>query len=151
MNNLNSILIEGTMVKNPILRTTPKGTSVCSFALASKRFYKEETGIKKDVGFFLIEAQGKLAESVNSLGKKGRCVRVVGRLRQDRWDVGDGTKRSRIVIVAEHVEFRPEFKKEGQPEEAPEEFTAYDDDDEVPREAETVTQPVEEVAAETVY
>ena len=39
-------------------------------------------------------------------------MRVVGRLKQDRWTGNDGKPRSRISIVAEHVEFRPEFKKD---------------------------------------
>jgi len=39
-------------------------------------------------------------------------VRVVGRLKQDRWNGADGKSHSRITIVAEHVEFRPEFKKD---------------------------------------
>jgi single-strand DNA-binding protein len=42
-------------------------------------------------------------------------VRVVGRLKQDRWNGSDGKPRSRIAIVAEHVEFRPEFKRENAP------------------------------------
>jgi single-strand DNA-binding protein len=37
----------------------------------------------------------------------------VGRLKQDRWTGPDGKSHSRVTIVAEHVEFRPEFKKEG--------------------------------------
>jgi single-strand DNA-binding protein len=41
---------------------------------------------------------------------------VVGRLKQDRWTVPDGKPRSRIEIVAEHVEFKPQLKKqEGDP------------------------------------
>jgi len=36
----------------------------------------------------------------------------VGRLKQERWTGTDGTNHSKIYIVAEHVEFRPEFKKE---------------------------------------
>jgi single-strand DNA-binding protein len=36
---------------------------------------------------------------------------VVGRLKQDRWIGADGKARSKITIVAEHVEFRPEFKR----------------------------------------
>jgi len=38
-------------------------------------------------------------------------VRIVGRLKQDRWNGNDGKTHSKILIVAEHVEFRPEFKK----------------------------------------
>jgi single-strand DNA-binding protein len=39
-------------------------------------------------------------------------VRVVGRLKQDRWTDADGKPRSRIEIVAEHVEFKPQLKKQ---------------------------------------
>ena len=112
MNNLNSILIEGNMVREPLYRTTPKGTPVCTFSLASNRFFKQDTGLEKEVSFFDVETWAKLAETCNNLGKKGRGVRVVGRLKQDRWTGNDGKSRSRISIVAEHVEFRPEAKKE---------------------------------------
>jgi single-strand DNA-binding protein len=53
-----------------------------------------------------------LAENCYNLGRKGRGVRVVGRLKQDRWPGQDGKNHSRVMIVAEHVEFRPEFRKE---------------------------------------
>jgi single-strand DNA-binding protein len=45
------------------------------------------------------------------MGHKGRGVKVVGRLKQDRWNGPDGKQRSKVTIVAEHVEFRPEFKR----------------------------------------
>jgi len=112
MNNLNSILIEGNMVRDPLLRSTPKGTSVCTFSLASNRFYKQDSGFEKEVSFFEVETWAKLAEACNNLGKKGRGVRVVGRLKQDRWTGNDGKQHAKIAIVAEHVEFRPEFKKD---------------------------------------
>jgi len=114
MNNLNSILIEGNMVRDPQYRTTPKGTPVCNFSLASNRFYRQENGFEKEVSFFDVETWAKLADACNNLGRKGRGVRVVGRLKQDRWTGNDGKPRSRVSIVAEHVEFRPEFKKESQ-------------------------------------
>jgi len=111
MNNLNSILIEGNLVRDPLLRSTPKGTQVCTFTLASNRFYKQDSGLEKEVGFFDVESWARLAENCYSLGRKGRGVRVVGRLKQDRWNGQDGKSHSKISIVAEHVEFRPEFKK----------------------------------------
>lgn len=40
-------------------------------------------------------------------GVKGRGVRVVGRLRQERWEDKEGGKREKIIVVAEHVEFKP--------------------------------------------
>jgi single-strand DNA-binding protein len=113
MNNLNSILIEGNLVRDPLLRSTPKGTPVCTFSLASNRFFKQDSGLEREVSFFDVETWAKLAESCYNLGHKGRGVRVVGRLKQERWNGTDGKARSRVTIVAEHVEFRPEFRKEG--------------------------------------
>ncbi|MDR1857879.1 MAG: single-stranded DNA-binding protein [Treponema sp.] len=112
MNNLNSILIEGNMVRDPHFRSTPKGTPICTFSLASNRYSRRDTGLEKEVSFFEVETWAKLAEACNDLGKKGRGVRVVGRLKQGRWTGDDGKPRSRVTIVAEHVEFRPESKKE---------------------------------------
>jgi single-strand DNA-binding protein len=118
MNNLNSILLEGNMVRDPVIRTTPKGTTVCTFTVASNRFFRQEPGFEKEVGFFDVEAWGKLAEACGERGRKGQGVRIVGRLRQDRWANADGNNRSRIIIVAEHVEFSRMFKsrEEASPE-----------------------------------
>lgn len=110
MNNLNSILIEGNLVRDPMFRSTAKGTSLCTFCLASNRFHKQESGLEKDVSFFEVETWAKLAENCRTLGRKGRGVRVVGRLKQDRWNDAEGKPHSKVSIVAEHVEFRPEFK-----------------------------------------
>ena len=111
MNNLNSILIEGNLVKDPLFRTTPKGTPLCTFTLASNRFFKQDSGMEKEVSFFDVESWAKLAENCNLLGHKGRGVRVVGRLKQERWNGSDGKTHSKVTIVAEHVEFKPDFKK----------------------------------------
>ena len=111
MNNLNSILIEGNLVKDPLLRSTPKGTQVCTMSLASNRYYKQENGYEQEVSFFDVDSWSRLAEICYSKGKKGRGVRVVGRLKQDRWNSPDGKPCSKIRIVAEHVEFRPESWK----------------------------------------
>jgi single-strand DNA-binding protein len=110
MNNLNSILIEGNLVRDAELRITPKGTAVCTFPIASNRFYKQDAGFEKEVSFFNVEAWSKLAESAGISGRKGIAVRIVGRLRQDRWQDKGNKPQSKIVIVAEHIEFRPEFK-----------------------------------------
>jgi len=111
MNNLNSILIEGTIVRDASFRSTPKGTSICTFSIATNRFYKQDNGLEKEVSFFDVEAWARLAESCQDKGRKGRGVRVVGRLKQDRWNGNDGKTHSKVVIVAEHIEFRPDFKK----------------------------------------
>ncbi|MDR2094296.1 MAG: single-stranded DNA-binding protein [Treponema sp.] len=112
MNNLNSILIEGNLVREPLYKTTPKGVPVCTFSLASNRYYRQDSNTEREVGFFDVETWSKLAENCYNLGHKGRGVRVVGRLKQDRWVGSDGRNHSRVTIVAEHVEFKPEFKRD---------------------------------------
>ena len=111
MNNLNSVLLEGNMVRDPLFRSTQKGATVCNFTVASNRFYRQDTNLEKEVGFFDVEAWGKLAEACSSQGRKGRGVRVVGRLKQDRWTGNDGKNHTKVAIVAEHVEYRADFKK----------------------------------------
>ena len=114
MNNLNSVLIEGNMVRDPLFRSTQKGTSVCNFTIASNRFYKLDSGFEKETGFFDVETWGKLADICTLQGRKGRGVRVVGRLKQDRWTGNDGKSHNKVAIVAEHVEYRSDFKKAGE-------------------------------------
>ena len=113
MNNLNSVLIEGNMVRDPLVRSTPKGAQVCNFSIASNRYYRQDANLEKETGFFDVEAWGKLGEICGSQGRKGRGVRVVGRLKQDRWTGNDGKCHTKVAIVAEHVEYRPDFKKTG--------------------------------------
>ncbi len=116
LSNLNSIIIEGNLVRDPMLKATPNGHPVCSFAVASNRFYKQNEDTEKEVSFFDIETWSKLAQTCGDVLKKGRGVRVVGRLKQDRWLDNGGKNQSRIKIVAEHVEFKPVFRKETDPQ-----------------------------------
>jgi single-strand DNA-binding protein len=112
MNNLNSVLIEGNLVRDAETRTTAKGTQVSNFTIAVNRFYKQDSGFEKEVSFFNVEAWAKLAESCGNHGRKGRGCRVVGRLKQERWNGADGKTQSKVIIVAEHIEFRHESKKD---------------------------------------
>ena len=152
MNNLNSILLEGNLTRDPDLGETPKGTPVCNFGLASNRFYKQDQELQKEVSFFDVEAWSRLAETCGEYLKKGRGVRVVGRLKQDRWQDKDGNPRSRVKIVAEHIEFKPEFKKKDENNEAAESATTGEID--VSEDSESAVEQAaerEEALAEAVY
>jgi len=99
MNNLNSILIEGNLVRDPEMSYTPKGVAVCKFAVASNRFYKQEEELQKEVSYFDVTTWMRLAEVCGEYLKKGRGVRVAGRLKQDRWTDPEGKGRSKVYIV----------------------------------------------------
>jgi single-strand DNA-binding protein len=89
---------------------------VCTFSLASNRFYRTENESQKEVSFFDVEVWSKLGETCATNLKKGRGVRIVGRLKQDRWADAEGKNHSRIKIIAEHVEFKPGFSFRKEPE-----------------------------------
>jgi len=110
MNSLNSILVEGTVTRDPVLAQTPKGTDVCNFTIESNRSFKVDGELQKEVSFFDIEVWAKLAKRCSEELFQGRGVRVVGRLKQDRWENREGHPRSKVTIVAEHVEFRGKGK-----------------------------------------
>ncbi len=147
MNHLNSVLIEGNLVRDPEVGYSPKGTAVCSFSVASNRFYKQGEDFQREVSYFDVTAWSRLAEVCGEYLKKGRGVRVTGRLKQDRWVGTDGKSRSKVFILAEHVEFKPQFKSTSIEEEEREKDT----DTDTGREAETPLEevaPVPEIAAE---
>jgi single-strand DNA-binding protein len=111
MNSLNSIILEGNVVRTPQIQETTKGTPFCKIGVAVNRWYKSMNGsVQNEVSFFDIDAWGALAKTCSETCEKGRGVRVVGRLKQDRWqDQATGKNRSRVTIVAEHIEFKPKF------------------------------------------
>lgn len=111
MNHLNSILVEGNLVRDPNVRSTPSGNQVCDFTLATNRSYKvADQKYENEVSYFDIEAWARLGTACAQNLKKGRGVRVVGRLKQDRWTDTEGKAHARVKIVAEHIEFKPMSK-----------------------------------------
>ena len=118
MNTINSIVIEGRLVRDPVLKLTPNGTEVCSFSLATNRYYMSNNEKVNETSFFDVETWARLAELCGENCTKGRGVRVVGRLKQDRWVGTDGKHYSKIKVVAEHIEFKPLFKNGKQPADA---------------------------------
>ena len=106
-NNLNSVIVEGNLTKNAEFDSTQKGTGFCTFSVATNRYFKSGEEIQHEVSYFDVEAWGKLADTCRGLLVKGSGVRVVGRLKQDRWNSEDGKARSRVKIVAEHIEAKP--------------------------------------------
>jgi len=94
----------GRIGKDPEMTYTPSGTAVTKFSLAVDGFRKDEEG-NRETHWFDVVAFGKTAEFVAQYLDKGARVSLSGRLEQDRWtDKQSGQARSRIVVVAEHVQ-----------------------------------------------
>jgi len=107
----NKVILVGNLTRDPEVRYTPQGTSVCNFGIAVNRKYKVDDVIKEEVTFINVVVFGKQAETCGQYLSKGRTVLVEGRLQERRWETEDGQKRSRHEVVAHNVRFisrRPE-------------------------------------------
>lgn len=104
MVTFNRVILAGNLVRDPEIRYLPSGTSVTSFGIAVNYKYKQNNELKEEVSFFDIVVFGKQGENCAEYLSKGRPVLVEGRLRQRRWE-SEGTKRSKIEVVADGVQF----------------------------------------------
>lgn len=129
MNQLNSIIIEGNVTRDAELKDTANGHKVCNIPVAVNRYYKNANGEGvSEVSYFNVETFGKMAEVCEEKCKKGHGIRVVGRLKQSRWQTAEGKTSSRVSIIAEHVEFKKWVSTEkAEPEDKNEDLTAMRD------------------------
>ena len=103
--SINQVILMGNLTRDPELRTTPSGQSVCSFGLAVNRSWQGSDGNQQEaVDFFDITAWGKLGELVNQYMSKGRRCLIQGRLSYRQWEQ-DGQKRSKVEVIASDVTF----------------------------------------------
>src|SRR5579862_1468757 len=103
--SFNQVILMGNLTRDPELRTTPNGASVCSFSLALNRSYKNSDGDWQEATDFIdIVAWGPLGERVAQYLSKGRPALVNGRLQSRSWEQ-DGVKRNKVEVVANDVTF----------------------------------------------
>ena len=99
---MNKIILIGNLTKDPELRATQAGKSVCAFSIAVNR--KTASG-EKVADFFRINAWGKLGENCARYLKKGGKAAVVGELRASTYEDKHGKTRVSLDVFAEQVEF----------------------------------------------
>jgi single-strand DNA-binding protein len=102
--SLNKAQIIGNLTRDPELRQTPNGTTVCSFSVATNFTWKDQMGNKQEkVEFHNIVAWGKLAEICGQYLNKGKKVFLEGRIQTRDWEGEDGVKRYKTEIIAENM------------------------------------------------
>ena len=118
---LNRVLLAGNLTRDPQVRFVSTDRAVASFGLAINRRYKTADGQPKEETTFVdVEAWGRTAELVGQYLTKGRSCFIEGRLRLDSWeDKKDGQKRSKLVVVADNVQFLDSNRDRGQGGAAP--------------------------------
>lgn len=106
--NLNKAILVGRLTRDPEVRALPSGQQVCSFGLATGRFFTDKSGQRQQqTEFHNIVLFGKLAEISSQYLKKGSLTMIEGRLQTRKWQDGQGNQRSRTEIVAERMQLGP--------------------------------------------
>lgn len=101
MNSLNKAQIIGNLTRDPELKTTTGGQSVCTFGVATNRYWTDSSGQKRDEAeYHNVVAWGKLAEICSQYLHKGSKVFIEGRLQTRNWEDDAGAKHYRTEIVA---------------------------------------------------
>ena len=114
------VVIGGNLTADPQLQQLSSGKQLCKFAVASNRYYRNsEKELIQETAFINVETWDTLAQTCSMYLNKGKKVRVIGRLKQERWQTEDESHRERHCIVAEHVEFNFDAKASEQVQKEP--------------------------------
>jgi single-strand DNA-binding protein len=119
---VNHVILMGRLVRDPELRVTPGGDSVCNFALAINE-KTTKNGQRQDQTIFVdCTCWKKQAEAVGQWKHKGDLVLVEGKLALHEWvDKQTQQKRSKLTITAFTVQFMDQKSQQGQQDQAPDE------------------------------
>jgi len=105
MLNLNRVEVIGNLTRDPELRFTPNNQAVASFAVATNRRYKDQSGawVDSPPEYHEIVVWGQLAERCNQVLHKGERIYVSGRLQTRSWEAQDGSKKYKTELVADSI------------------------------------------------
>lgn len=100
---INRVVLVGRLTRDPEMRTTQSGKSVCDFSIAVQKRIKPQDG-SPDADFFRVTAWEKTAEYVANYLSKGRLVAVDGRLQSRKYTAQDGSNREVVEVIADNVQ-----------------------------------------------
>ncbi len=104
--DINRVTLVGRLTRDPELRHLPSGTPVLQMGLAVNGRQKDDADNWTDKpNFFDIKVFGNQAEMLSQHLSKGRRVGIDGRLDWSSWEAQDGSKRSKVEVVAQSVQF----------------------------------------------
>lgn len=109
---MNKMFIIGNLTRDPEMRTTTSGVSVCSFDVAVTRRFASQGG-ERQTDYFRVNAWRQLGETCQKYLAKGRKVAVVGELQARTYEGKDGATRMSLDIAADEVEFLSPRQSEG--------------------------------------
>src|ERR1700757_131601 len=104
MASVNKVILIGNLGKDPEIRTTPQGTSLARFSVATKTTWKDSSGARQErTEWHDVVAWEKLAQICGEFLHKGKQVYVEGSLQTRSWEDQNGQKRYKTEIKANNV------------------------------------------------
>lgn len=110
---MNKCIVIGNLTKDPDVRVTGNGVSVCTFTVAVQRRIKNQSG-EREADFLPVVCWRGLADICGKYLNKGSKVGVCGAIQTRSYDAQDGTKRYVTEIIADEVEFLDRRDQNGQ-------------------------------------
>ena len=101
---LNVVVLMGRLVRDPELKTTQSGNSVCTFSIAVDRSYTAKDEERK-ADFFTITAWRKTAEFICKYFQKGSLIAIEGSLQTRQYQDKSGNNRTATEVLASRVSF----------------------------------------------
>jgi single-strand DNA-binding protein len=104
MASVNKVILIGNLGKDPEIRTTPQGTSLARFSVATTTTWKDNSGAKQErTEWHDVVAWERLAQICGEYLHKGKMVYVEGSLQTRSWEDQNGQKRYKTEVKASNV------------------------------------------------
>lgn len=116
---LNKAIIMGRLTRDPEVRQTQSGLSVCSFSVAVDRDIVDKGTNQRETDFINVTAWRTTADFVGKYFSKGSLIVVEGRIQVRSYTDKENNKRTATEIVANSVYFGGSKKKDGDSADAP--------------------------------
>ena len=103
---MNKVILVGRLARDPELRTTNTGRSMCRFAVAvDRRRSKDNQSNQPTADFINVVAWDRQAEVINQYLSKGRQIALSGRLSTGSYTAQDGSKRYTTDVMLDEFDF----------------------------------------------
>lgn len=104
MRSINKVILIGNLTRDPELRQTPNGQSVCTFGIATNRQWITKDGQRNNLAeFHEVVAWARLAEICHQFLKKGKLVYLEGYLKTRSWDTPEGVRKFKTEIIIQDM------------------------------------------------
>jgi single-strand DNA-binding protein len=100
---INRVVLVGRLTRDPELRKTQNGTSVCSFTMAVNR--RTQAQGQPDADFISCVAWNKLADLMTQYLHKGSLIGLEGRIQTRNYDNQQGQRVYVTEVVADNIQF----------------------------------------------